>query len=78
MTGNQLIDTFFGGLGAAMFLAAGSRSGWPSSCGPSDPGPVTPVTDAELSVLVGFLTSGVLLGTLGGWIDQLLTFIRKG
>lgn len=27
MTGNQLIDTFFGGLGAAMFLAAGIEVG---------------------------------------------------
>lgn len=35
------------------------------------------MTDQELTVLMGFLTSGVLLGIIGHWIDQLAAYIRR-
>lgn len=34
------------------------------------------MTDAELVTLLGFLTSGLLVGTVGHWLDMLVTFVR--
>lgn len=30
----------------------------------------------ELAVLIGFLTSGLLVGQVGHWLDQLVTYIK--
>lgn len=36
------------------------------------------MTGDELSALVGFLCSGVLLGIVGSWVDQLLRYVGRG
>lgn len=30
----------------------------------------------ELAVLIGFLTSGLLVGLVGSWLDQLSAYIK--
>lgn len=35
------------------------------------------MTAHEVSVLLDFLTGGLLVGALGGWLDQLVAYIRK-
>ncbi|MCW2787158.1 MAG: hypothetical protein JWP74_3675 [Marmoricola sp.] len=35
------------------------------------------MTSDELGVLMSFLCSGVLLGILAAWIDQVVTYTRK-
>jgi len=35
------------------------------------------MTEAETTILLGFLTGGLLVGVIGHWLDQLVTFIRK-
>ena len=34
------------------------------------------MTSDDVAVLVAFLTGGALVGIVGGWMDQLLTYIR--
>lgn len=40
------------------------------------PGTEAGVTTAELVVLMGFLTSGLLVGVIGQWLDQLVAYIK--
>lgn len=35
------------------------------------------MTPDETSVLIGFLTGGLLVGTVAGWLDQLTAYFRK-
>lgn len=34
------------------------------------------MTEQEVSVLVSFLTSGLLAGIVTGWLDQLVAYIK--
>lgn len=34
------------------------------------------MTDHEISVVLSFLTGGLLVGTVGGWLDWLAAFIK--
>lgn len=35
------------------------------------------MTENEVVVLMSFLGAGVVVGVIGGWLDQLLAYIRK-
>lgn len=35
------------------------------------------MTETEVTVLVSFLTSGLLAGVVANWLDQLASFIRR-
>lgn len=34
------------------------------------------MTEAEVEVLAKFLTGGLLVGSVGGWLDVLVAFIK--
>jgi len=36
------------------------------------------VTTTETATLLGFLTGGLLVGSIGHWLDLLVAYIRKG
>ena len=36
------------------------------------------LTDADVALYMGFLVSGALLGVVAGWMDQFVSFIKKG
>lgn len=35
------------------------------------------MTETELASLLGFLTGGLLVGIIGHWLDQLVSFIKR-
>lgn len=35
------------------------------------------MTNEETVILVGFLCAGAVLGIVGSWMDQVLSFIRR-
>lgn len=35
------------------------------------------MTEADVVVLMGFLSGGVLLGVVSAWIDQVTAYIRR-
>lgn len=34
------------------------------------------MTEHEITVLAGFLTGGLLVGSVGGWLDMLVAYVK--